>query len=184
MKIAVYGKGHVGGGLADLWEQKGHSVTRLGRDGGDVSAVEVILIAVPGDKLSESLGKLKGAKNKTVIDATNLIGGAKPPAGFASNAEFIKSKTNGPTAKSFNINFAALYDRLGEARAKPSNVWCGDQEARTAVEQLSRDAGYEPVCMGPLANAAAQESLLGPVFAIAQSGMGPFVYRISSPDKL
>ncbi|HZP34803.1 MAG TPA: hypothetical protein VFB23_15720 [Candidatus Acidoferrales bacterium] len=31
MKIAMYGKGNVGGGLADLWEHKGHQVTRLGQ---------------------------------------------------------------------------------------------------------------------------------------------------------
>jgi predicted dinucleotide-binding enzyme len=183
MKIAVYGKGNVGGGLADLWERKGHQVTRLGRNGGDVSQAEVVLIAVPGDKLPDALGKLKGIKGKTVIDATNLIN-TKPPAKFRSNAEFVKSKTKGPTAKSFNINFAALYGRLGSARVKPSNVWCGDEEARAAVEQLSRDAGYEPVFMGPLDNAAAQESLIGPVFAIMQAGAGPFVYRISSPEKL
>lgn len=183
MKIAVYGKGNVGGGLADLWERKGHQVTRLGRDGGDVSQAEVILIAVPGDKLGDALGKLKGISGKTVIDATNLIG-AKPPAGFASNAEFIKSKTNGPTAKSFNINFAALYDRLGSARVKPGNLWCGDEEARAAVEQLSGDAGFEAVSMGPLSAAAVQEGLIGPVFAIAQSGMGPFVYRIATPENL
>jgi hypothetical protein len=28
----------------------------------------------------------------------------------------------GPTVKAFNINFAALYGRLGEARARPSNL--------------------------------------------------------------
>jgi predicted dinucleotide-binding enzyme len=183
MKIAVYGKGHVGGGLADLWEKKGHQLTRLGKNGGDVSDAEVVLLAIPGDKLAEALGKLKGISGKTVIDATNLIG-AQPPAGFRSNAEFVKSKTNGPTAKSFNINFASLYDRVGSARLKPSNLWCGDDEARAAVEQLSRDAGFEPVSMGPLSNAALQENLIGPVFAIAQSGTGPFVYRIGTPEKL
>jgi predicted dinucleotide-binding enzyme len=183
MKIAVYGKGHVGGGLADLWEKKGHQVTRLGKNGGDVSDAEVVLIAIPGDKLAEALGKLKGISGKTVIDATNLIG-AQPPAGFRSNAEFVKSKTNGPTAKSFNINFASLYDRVGSARLKPSNLWCGDDDARAAVEQLSRDAGFEPVSMGALSNAALQENLIGPVFAIAQSGTGPFVYRIGTPEKL
>jgi hypothetical protein len=26
----------IGGGLGDLWEQAGHEVTRIGRDGGDV----------------------------------------------------------------------------------------------------------------------------------------------------
>ena len=88
------------------------------------------------------------------------------------------------TAKSFNINFAALYGRLGEARATPSNLWCGDEEARAVVEQLTRDAGYEPVYTGPLGNAAAQESLIRIVFAIAQGGMGPFVYRMAPPDQL
>ncbi|MCA1738584.1 MAG: hypothetical protein LC740_07090, partial [Actinobacteria bacterium] len=46
-----------------------------------------------------------------------------------------------PTAKSFNINFAALYERIGEAGSTPSNLWCGDEEAREVVEQLNRDAG-------------------------------------------
>ena len=36
MRITVFGKGNVGGGLADLWERAGHQVTRLGRAGGDV----------------------------------------------------------------------------------------------------------------------------------------------------
>jgi predicted dinucleotide-binding enzyme len=57
----------------------------------------------------------------------------------------VKSKTNAPTAKSFNINFAALYERMGEAGSTPSTLWCGDEEAREIVEQLNRDAGYEPV---------------------------------------
>lgn len=35
MKIAVHGKGNVGGGLADLWERAGHQVKRLGREGGE-----------------------------------------------------------------------------------------------------------------------------------------------------
>jgi predicted dinucleotide-binding enzyme len=183
MKIAVYGTGNVGGGLADLWERKRHQITRIGREGGDVSQAEVVLIAVPGDKLAEALGKLKGITGKVVIDATNLIN-ARPPAGFRSNAEFVKSRTNGPTAKSFTTNFASLYDRIGSARVKPSNLWCGDEEARTAAEQLSRDAGYEPVYMGPLSNAALQESLIGPIFAIAQGGAGPFFYRIAPPEEL
>jgi predicted dinucleotide-binding enzyme len=144
MRIAVVGRGNAGGGLADLWERAGHHVTRLGRDGGDVSDAEVMLVAVPGGAIADALDKLQGITGKTAIDATNRIC-VDPPAGFHSNAEFVKSKTNGPTAKSFNINFAALYGRLSEARATPSNLWCGDDEAREVVEQLNRDAGYEPV---------------------------------------
>src|SRR3989442_1631361 len=138
MKIAVVGKGSVGGGLADLWEKAGHDVTRIGREGGDVADAEAVLVAVPGGSVAEALDNAAGIQGKTVIDATNLVG-ADPPAGFASNAEFVKSRTNGPTAKSFNVNFAALYDRLGEASSRPSNLWCGDDEARQVVERLNRD---------------------------------------------
>src|SRR5271168_2777768 len=134
MKIATIGRGNVGGGLADLWERAGHQVTRLGRDGGDVADADVVLVAVPGGLIAEALDTLTGVEGKTVIDATNRIG-VDAPEGFASNAEFVKSKTNGPTAKSFNVNFASLYGRLGDGRVRPSNLWCGDEEAREVVEQ-------------------------------------------------
>ena len=183
MKITVFGKGNVGGGLADLWEAAGHKLTRLGRNGGDVSDADVVLIAVPGNSITETIDKLSGIKGKTVIDATNRFG-VDPPPGFKSNTEFIKSRTNGPTAKSFNINFAKLYGRLKEARSRPSNLWCGDDSARAVVEQLSRDAGYDPVSAGPITNAGEQENLIKIIFAINQSGLGPFVYRMAHPEDL
>jgi predicted dinucleotide-binding enzyme len=102
--------------------------------------------------------------------------------GFASNAEYVKSRTNGPTAKSFNINFAALQDRLGKTRSQPSNLWCGDEEAREVVERLSRDAGYEPVCAGPLENAAKVEAAIGLIFEISKAGTGQFFYRMAAPE--
>jgi 8-hydroxy-5-deazaflavin:NADPH oxidoreductase len=182
MRIAVIGRGHVGGGLADLWERAGHDVTRIGHDGGDVSAADVALMAVAGGAIAEALGKVEGIAGKTVIDATNIYG-VLPPDGFPCNAEYVKSRTNGPTAKSFNVNFATLYPLLGEARARPSNLWCGDAEAREVVEQLSRDAGYDPVCAGPIENAAAQEALVKIVIAIAE-GMGQFVYRMAPLEEL
>src|SRR5919112_5789903 len=114
MKVAVLGRGNVGGGLADLWERAGHEVTRIGREGGDVSDAEAVVVAVPGDAVADALDNVQGIEGKTVIDATNLLGVA-PPEGFSSNAEFMKSRTNGATVKSFNTNFAALYNRIGEA---------------------------------------------------------------------
>jgi 8-hydroxy-5-deazaflavin:NADPH oxidoreductase len=182
VRITVVGRGNVGGGLAEAWERAGHRVTRLGRDGGDVSDADVVLLAVPGDVVAEAFDRLQGMEGKTVIDATNLYN-VSPPDGFASNAEFVKSKTNGPTAKSFNVNFASLYSRLGEARARPSNLWCGDEEAREVVEQLNRDAGYDPVRTGPLEAAAAQEGVLGVIFGIGEE-MGPYVYRFAPLDQL
>lgn len=182
MKIAVVGKGKVGGGLADRWEKAGHEVQRIGSDGGDVGDAEAVLVAIPGPKVPEVFDTVQGLQGKIVIDATNLVG-AEPPGGFASNAEFIKSRTGGPTAKSFNLNFAAIYDKIGDASAIPGNVWCGDEESRGVLEQLIRDAGYDPIYAGGLENAALQETMLRMVFAIAQGGMGPFFYRMAPPDQ-
>ena len=78
MKIAVVGRGNVGGGLADLWERAGHEVTRIGREGGDVSEAEAVLVAVPGGTIAEALDNVEGLERKTVIDATNLRG-VDPP---------------------------------------------------------------------------------------------------------
>jgi 8-hydroxy-5-deazaflavin:NADPH oxidoreductase len=182
MKIAVVGRGNVGGGLAALWEQTGHDVKRIGREGGDVSEAEAVVVAIPGGTIAQALNNVQGVEGKTVIDATNLAG-VDPPEGFSSNAEYVKSRTNGPTAKSFNTNFAALYDRIGEAHARPSNLWCGDEEARQVVEQLNRDAGFEPVYAGPLENAALQENFLKLLFAVNRGGLGRFFYRMAPPDQ-
>jgi predicted dinucleotide-binding enzyme len=179
MKIATVGRGNVGGGLANLWEKAGHEVTRFGRDGGDVSDSEVVLVAVPGGAVAEALDKVQGIEGKTVIDATNLFG-IDPPPGFASNAEFIKSRTNGPTVKSFNLNYARLYDRIGEQSERPGNIWSGDEGARDVTEQLIRDAGFEPFCGGPLENAAAQEQFLKLMGGISND-IGRFFYRFWSP---
>jgi predicted dinucleotide-binding enzyme len=182
VKIAVVGRGNVGGGLAGLWEQAGHEVDRIGKDGGDVSGADAILLAVPGGAVAAALETVQGIEGKTVIDATNLVGAA-PPDGFASNAEFVKSKTNGPTAKSFNLNFARLYDQIGQQKSRPSNLWSGDEEAREVVEQLNRDAGYDPMYAGGLEQASTQEGGIGLIFAISQAS-GPFFYRMAAPGEL
>jgi predicted dinucleotide-binding enzyme len=148
-----------------------------------VSEATVVLQAVPGRAVAAVLDTVTGWQGQTVVDATNLIG-VRPPEGFASNAEFIKSRTNGPTVKSFNANFMMLLGRIGEARARPGNVWCGDDEARQPVEQLIRDAGYDPIWAGGLETAATMENFATLLIGIAQRGMGPFFYRMAPPDPL
>jgi len=83
-------------------------------------------------------------------------------------AEFLKSKTGGPTAKAFNVNFASQLPRLGEARVRPSSMWCGDDEAREVVEQLNRDVGYDPSTRPHFSNAHLQESIIDVIFAISE----------------
>ena len=183
MKITVLGRGNVGGGLADLWERAGHEVQRLGRDGGDAGGADAVLIAVPSGELPDALGKVQGLEGKTILDATNIFQGERPD-GAASLAEYVKARTRGQVAKAFNANFASLYDRLGEAASTPSCLYCAEDAARETTEQLIRDAGYEPVSAGGLENARPLEDFLKLIFAVSQSGTGPFLYRIAPPDRL
>jgi predicted dinucleotide-binding enzyme len=179
MKIAVVGRGNVGGGLADRWEQAGHDVTRVGREGGDVSDADAVLFAVPGRALAEAVENVQGLQGKTCLDATNLVE-AEPPPGFASNAEFLKSKTNGPTVKAFNLNYARLYGEVEKQPITPSQPYCGDDEAHEVAERLIRDAGYEPTGAGGLENAALLEGTLRLLGAVG----GPLFYRFWKPGEL
>ena len=140
MHVAVIGRGNVGGGLARKWERAGHTVTEIGRDGGDASAADVLLVAVPSNLITEALGRVGGIAGKVAIDATNAFGGRDER--FESLAHEVKAAVGGPVAKSFNLNYARLYDRVGEQDPPPGNLYAADEEAREVVEQLIRDAGY------------------------------------------
>jgi 8-hydroxy-5-deazaflavin:NADPH oxidoreductase len=175
MNIAVIGRGNVGGGLAERWRAAGHDVQELGKDGGDVSSADVLVVAVPASAVADAFATVTGAEGKVTIDTTNAIGGR--PDGFDSMTQQVKSLTNGPTSKSFNTIFARAYDKIDGQ----SCLWCGDDAARDATEQLIRDAGLEPVYVGDLTRAAGLEDfLLDVIFPIAQDRGGPFFYRIET----
>lgn len=182
MKVTTIGRGNVGGGLGDLWRSAGHEVVEVGRDGGDCSGSDAVLLAVPQTAIADALGSVSGLEGVPVIDAINAVRGPRPE-GFESLAQYVKSLTGGPVAKAFNTNFASLYDRIGEARATPSMVYAADDEAREVTEALIRAAGFEPVSAGGLENARAVEDFIGVIFAVAGQS-GPFLYRIAPPDKL
>src|SRR4051794_21458172 len=133
MKIVTIGRGRIGGGLARLWREAGHEVDELGPGGGggprgpgglaagpgarDASSADVVLVAVPGDRISSALSQVTGLEGKIAIDATNVL-----PArhgDFPSYADEVKSFTGGPVAKSFNMNFAGLFDQVRAQRVRP-----------------------------------------------------------------
>ena len=183
MKIATIGRGNIGGGLARLWRKAGHDVTELGRDGGDVSDVDVLLVAVPGQQISGAFDKVTGFQGKPTIDATNAVRGRDE--GYESLAHQVKSIVGGPTAKSFNLNFAVLFDEIEKQRVRPSNWFASDDEVREVTEQLIRDAGYEPLYVGGLEHARALEDHLGLLFAASQAGLGgQCFYRYAIPGEL
>ena len=123
MNITVIGRGSVGGGLAARWERAGHTVSTLGRDGGDGSDADVVVVAVPSASIDDQ-------------------------------------------------------------RARPSNLYAAEDEAREVTEQLIRDAGYDPVYAGGLENARLLEDSLQLLFSVNQAGLGAFFYRMATPGEL
>jgi predicted dinucleotide-binding enzyme len=178
MNVTTVGRGNIGGGLGRLWEQAGHSVTTLGRDGGDASNADVVFVAVPSRSISDALGKVTGLDGKVAIDAANAFAGRTED--FESFAHEVKAHTNGPVAKAFNANFAVLFDKVAEQRTRPDCLYAADGEAVEVTEQLIRDAGYEPVSMGGLENARALEDFVPGVLA----QVGQVFYRFAPPGEL
>ncbi|MBD0290803.1 MAG: dinucleotide-binding protein [Thermoleophilia bacterium] len=183
MRITIVGRGGVGSGLAGLLKESGHDVSPLGREGGDASGADVVVLAVPGDSIADALAKVEGLSGQPVLDATNPTRGR--PDGVSSLAHQVKSLTNAPVAKAFNANFARLYGELGAAGKRPSSLYCADDEAREVAEQLTSDAGYEPVYAGGLENAAALEDFVTQLMLpVMMQGRGPFFYRLAAPGEL
>jgi hypothetical protein len=182
MKIATIGRGNVGSGLAQRWRNAGHEVTELGSDGGDTSGVDAVLVAIPSKAIEDAFTKITGIGDAVVIDATNAFTGRDE--GFESLAHQIKSHVSGPVAKSFNCNYAAIYDEVGTQRVPPSNLYAAEDGAVEVTEQLIRDAGYEPVSAGGLENARLLEDHLLLMNAINNGGLGRFFYRNAQPGEL
>jgi 8-hydroxy-5-deazaflavin:NADPH oxidoreductase len=182
MKIAVIGRGRVGGGLADLWERAGHTVTRIGREGGDAGDADAVLVAVPPLAIADALRGATGVEGKVAIDATNAYGGRNE--GHESLAHEVKSITGGPVAKAFNLEYAALYDQIDAQRVRPSTLYAAEDGARPVAEQLIRDAGYDPVFVGGLERARMLEDAIEVFGSVRRAGLGPHFRRFAEPGKL
>jgi len=178
MNITTIGKGNIGGGLARLWRQAGHTVTTLGSEGGDASSADVVLVAVPSGSISNALAKVSGLEGKTAIDAANAFTGRNEQ--YESFAHEVKAHTNGPVAKAFNANFAKLYDTIANQRVRPSCLYAAEDDAREVTEQLIRDAGYEPVSVGGIENARALEDFVPNVLG----KLGLVFYRFAPAGEL
>jgi predicted dinucleotide-binding enzyme len=181
VKITTIGRGNIGGGLSDLWEEAGHMVDRLGHEGGDASGADAVLVAVPSGQIADALGKVSGLEDKVVIDATNAFAGRNEE--FESLAHEVKSIVGGPVAKAFNTNYANQYEHIDEQRVRPSNLYAAEDGAREVTEQLIRDAGFDPVSARGLESARLLEDHLGLMSAI-RAELGPFFYRYAKAGEL
>jgi predicted dinucleotide-binding enzyme len=173
---------NVGGGLARLWGHAGHDVTELGKDGGDASAADVIVLSgsVRCDRGRARQGRRDRGQDRDRHDERVR----RPQRGVRVARHEVRSITGGPVAKAFTANFAALYDQVAEQRVRPSTLCVADDEAREVAEQLIRDAGYDPVSLGGLEHARLLEAQLGKMVGVAQGGLGQFFYRYAAPGEL
>ena len=181
LKIGVIGAGRIGGTLAELWVKAGHEVlvssrhpdelkglvTSLGpkaRAGAPREAAlfgDVVLISVPYAALPQDGKDLQNElKGKVVLDTGNpyperdgeMAEEARRKGTGVASAEFLPGVR---LVRAFNaISFRNLRSeahRSGELVGIP--IAADDQKALDVAARLVRDAGFEPVIVGPLSKA-------------------------------
>lgn len=180
MRITTIGTSDMSLALARLWEQAGHTVTSLGLDDGDATDAEVIVVAMPSDAITASLGKVVGLEGKVTIDTTNPFAGRNDE--YQSLAHEVRATIRGPTAKAFNLQCPRLDETIWDLSARPTSLHAADEGAREVVELLSRDAGFEPVGVGGLENARVLEDASALFEAIGRNGGSLYLHRTLSAE--
>jgi len=181
MKIGIIGAGHIGGTIGALWAKAGHPVLfssrhpeelkelveRIGplAQAGTVDQAiafgNVIFLAVPYGALPQ-IGKDYGKSlaGKIVVDADNAV--ASRDGAIADEVERdgigVTSQKYLPGARlvrAFNTLNYAIFEREANRPAPRLAVPIAgdDQEAVQVAAGLVRDAGFDPVEVGRLADA-------------------------------
>jgi predicted dinucleotide-binding enzyme len=182
MNITTIGRGNIGSALTQLWRKAGHAVVCLGRDGGDASDADAVLVAVPSGQVADALRRVTGLRGKVVIDAMNAFDGRDER--HESLTHEVKFIVGGPVAKAFNLQHHLLYDHIEEQRVRPSNLYAAEPGARPIAEQLIRDAGFDPVFVGGIEKARALEDCARLFGAVRIENGGPHFHRFARPGNL
>jgi predicted dinucleotide-binding enzyme len=156
MRIAVIGTGHIGGTLGSKWRAAGHDVVYGARRGAGegpggaaVAAIgnavrdaEVVVLAIPGSAVAGTVREYATAlAGKTVVDATNNMGGGVPDSRAAI------------TAVVPDVRYVRAFNTLGwENFADPlpgtALFFAAEPSARQATEELIQAVGLEPAYAG------------------------------------
>jgi predicted dinucleotide-binding enzyme len=182
MRIGIIGAGRIGGNAARLFAQAGHEVLvsfsrdqdRLeqlaadigGRAGSPREAAEfgeVVLLSVPWALVDDVLAEAGPLDGKIVIDTTNQFGrDGWEDLGGRTAAQINAARMPGARyTKSFNTLTSGFQEQAA-GRTGPDRVvlfLCGDDaDAKRVVAGLIDDAGFTPVDMGGIADAAPMEA--------------------------
>ena len=179
LRIGIIGTGRIGGALATHWTKAGHDVlmssrhpeelkglasslgarARVGTPAEAATFGEVVLVSVPYSAMPdigrENASALKG---KVVVDTSNPVEGRdgamalaaqKVGAGVAT-ARFLPGAR---VIRAFNCIPAASLANNANRRPERIAIPIGgdDRQAIAVAERLVRDAGFDPVVVGSLA---------------------------------
>ena len=179
MDITVIGAGRIGGNIARQLARPGHTLTLsfardtaalqtlAGEIGGTVAppadavaAADVVVIAVPWSVVPQALEQAGSLAGKIVVDTTNQYGAGPMSAAGQTAAAFNAARMDGARyTKSFNTLTSAFQVQTAHRDPRVVQWICGDDEdAKTIVAGLIRDAGYEPVDVGGTAGCAVMEA--------------------------
>jgi 8-hydroxy-5-deazaflavin:NADPH oxidoreductase len=181
MKIAVIGKGNIGGTLGAKWRAAGHDVVYGARGGsgegpggapvrgiGDaIEGADVVVLAVPGPVVPDVVHDHGAALAGTVvIDAVNRMGGG---AEYDSRALIADAAPSARYVRAFNsLGWENFADPLPGANL----FFAADPEARAVAEELITAVGLEPAFLGDADATAAVDGLLPLWFALVKQNGG------------
>ena len=128
-----------------------------------IDAGEIVIITVPYATVAATARKFaESLRGKVVVDITNPF--ANQPNDGSSGAQ-VTAATIGEGARvvaAFKTNFSGTITDPVDSSGKPREVhYAGDDEdAKTAVAELIRGIGFEPVDYGSLAQAVVLDHMV------------------------
>jgi predicted dinucleotide-binding enzyme len=180
MSIAVIGTGNIGGTLGSRWRAAGQDVVYgsrsasgqgpggapIGPIGVAIGSADVVVLAVPGRAAAEVIGEHGAAlAGKTVIDATNNIGGAE----VNSRAAIAAAAPGARYVRAFNT---LGWENFADPLPGTQLFFAADAEARGAAEELITAIGLEPVYVGDADATTIVDGLLPLWFTLVQQRGG------------
>ena len=180
MRIAVIGKGNIGGSLGSKFLAAGHDVIYGAREavgegpggapvaglGDAIKGADVVLLAVPGqvvaDVVTEHAAALAG---KTVIDAVNRMGAPE----FDSRALIAQKAPQARYVRAFN---SLGWENFADPLPGTNLFFAADPDARGTAEELITAVGLTPAYVGDASATATVDGLLPLWFALVKQNGG------------
>ena len=180
MRIAVIGKGNIGGTLGTRWRAAGHDVVYGARDGSGegpggapvrsiseaLKDAEVVLLAVPGQAVPDVVAEQGAAlAGKVVIDAVNRMGAAE----FDSRALIADAAPSARYVRAFNT---LGWENFADPVPGTNLFFAAHAGARYVAEELIAAVGLDPAYVGDAGAAGTVDALVPLWFALVKQHGG------------